>query len=148
MPQQMIGPSRHQAANRPIPLPDAPRPARSGQHREIQRKDRSLAFTIQLSGSRRIPQLVAGRPSSQPPKVLFMDDPDHTRWRTAAAHVFTPKAVVRFEEKLRNLAANICSLSQRRRPVCPPARKKRSRNVCKCEDSVARLPDWLAESRL
>ncbi len=38
------------------------------------------------------------------PQVLFMDEPDHTRLRAAVAHVFTPKAVARLEEKTRNLA--------------------------------------------
>jgi len=38
------------------------------------------------------------------PQVLFMDDPDHMRLRAAVAHVFTPKAVARLEEKIRNLA--------------------------------------------
>ena len=39
------------------------------------------------------------------PQVLFMDDPDHTRLRVAVAHVFTPKAVLKFEEKIRSRAA-------------------------------------------
>src|SRR5271167_4292006 len=34
------------------------------------------------------------------PQVLFMDDPDHTRLRAAVAHVFTPRAVAKLEEKL------------------------------------------------
>ena len=40
------------------------------------------------------------------PQVLFMDEPDHSRLRTAVAHVFTPKAVARLEEKLKVLVGN------------------------------------------
>lgn len=38
------------------------------------------------------------------PQVLFMDNPDHNRMRSAVAHVFTPKAVARLEEKIKGLA--------------------------------------------
>jgi cytochrome P450 len=38
------------------------------------------------------------------PQVLFMDEPDHTRLRAAVAHIFTPKAVAKLEEKIRSLA--------------------------------------------
>jgi len=43
------------------------------------------------------------------PQVLFMDDPDHTRLRVAVAHVFTPKAVTRLEDKIRSLARSYFS---------------------------------------
>jgi cytochrome P450 len=38
------------------------------------------------------------------PQVLFMDEPDHMRLRAAVAHIFTPKAVAKLEEKIRSLA--------------------------------------------
>jgi cytochrome P450 len=38
------------------------------------------------------------------PQFIFMDDPDHSRLRAVVAPAFTPKAVARNEEKVRELA--------------------------------------------
>ena len=58
-----------------------------------------------------------------------MDDPDHARWHTAAARVFTPKAVARFEEKVRNLAGKYL------KPFAATPARLRSR----AEEQIAQL---------